>query len=477
MITLTRGIGDSWLGLTNKLSGGDVIISSFYVRPADTTYGTGDGSSYENAWSGFSAIEWGQLGSHTRLYICGTHNEFLDWQVADTIINGNYPGDPGVIDGQNILNQCFRLVGYNNVTINYISFLNGVIDCAYTNATGVVYNYCTGSGSGNQAFQNEGENYHVTYNNCVATDNVDDGISLHGGGTVIANDCIFTGNGQGVHSIGTATFIGNRLVFENNSERAFESWADSNMTISNSIVLSGAGFNSSSSIMLQITNCVFNGSACTVSSTGSVYVTDSSFLNNCTISSSGQIEILRCFIEANVTRTLRATGNGNLLVNYCVIKIVASSNIYVIGLDSFGDVIINNCTFISTNSFGRGATGARVGNFTNCIFNGLNLAFNPNGAEAIINSNYCNFYNCNNISVPANGGIYNEYNTITGDPLFADIENDNYSLLEGSPCINAGFDTGFPEGIDTANWGDSENTPVVSTKLQGENYDIGAYVK
>lgn len=94
-----------------------------YVRPkAATSYGTGDGSSHTNAWNGFADIEWGDVGAGSDkmkpgdvLYICGTHryDDMMDATntrryalvippgspTAWTYIRGNYPGDPGVIDG------------------------------------------------------------------------------------------------------------------------------------------------------------------------------------------------------------------------------------------------------------------------------------------------------------------------------------------------------------------------------------------
>lgn len=45
----------------------------FYVRPErDVPYGTGDGTSYENAWNGFRSVSWDALaGEPATLWVCG----------------------------------------------------------------------------------------------------------------------------------------------------------------------------------------------------------------------------------------------------------------------------------------------------------------------------------------------------------------------------------------------------------------------
>lgn len=49
------------------------MIRTFYVRPdCASGYGTGDGSSYENAWNGFKSVDWSALaGQPATLWVCG----------------------------------------------------------------------------------------------------------------------------------------------------------------------------------------------------------------------------------------------------------------------------------------------------------------------------------------------------------------------------------------------------------------------
>jgi hypothetical protein len=86
-------------------------VEVFFVRPAGVEYGTGDGSSYENAWSGFKGIKWGsgteagKVDAGDTLYICGTHSESLSVSAsgienAFLSIRGDSEVERGVIDGK-----------------------------------------------------------------------------------------------------------------------------------------------------------------------------------------------------------------------------------------------------------------------------------------------------------------------------------------------------------------------------------------
>lgn len=48
-------------------------MRKFYVRPAcDRGYGSGDGTSYENAWNGLESVNWEALaGEPATLWVCG----------------------------------------------------------------------------------------------------------------------------------------------------------------------------------------------------------------------------------------------------------------------------------------------------------------------------------------------------------------------------------------------------------------------
>jgi len=63
--------------------------------------------------------------------------------------------------------------------------------------------------------------------------------------------------------------------------------------------------------------------------------------------------------------------------------------------------------------------------------------------------------------------------------LFNDAINNDFSLKTGSVAIGSGvaLDAAYDDGLDTStNWGTDSQTPVVVTKQQGANWDIGAYI-
>ena len=91
-------------------------MAIFYVRPNQSgNYGSGDGSSYANAWNGLENVKWNLLsvpGVSSTLWVCGTHKRRMQVPTNEyggaaytsarrydgLVIRGDYPGDPGVID-------------------------------------------------------------------------------------------------------------------------------------------------------------------------------------------------------------------------------------------------------------------------------------------------------------------------------------------------------------------------------------------
>jgi hypothetical protein len=95
------------------------FASDWYVRPADGSYGAGDGTSYADAWNGLLNVVWGLDGvcPGDTLWICGLHihnliqaKSHIDKQAdidlisgtsesARVTIRGDYPNDPGIVWG------------------------------------------------------------------------------------------------------------------------------------------------------------------------------------------------------------------------------------------------------------------------------------------------------------------------------------------------------------------------------------------
>jgi hypothetical protein len=66
----------------------------FYVRPSCAAgYGRGDGTSYDNAWNGFKAVDWAAMaGDPATLWVCGSGDArggfmtvHIDWSYLKSL--------------------------------------------------------------------------------------------------------------------------------------------------------------------------------------------------------------------------------------------------------------------------------------------------------------------------------------------------------------------------------------------------------
>lgn len=123
--------------------------------------------------------------------------------------------------------------------------------------------------------------------------------------------------------------------------------------------------------------------------------------------------------------------------------------------------IYNNTIFGNTASGGGGGLNGCLGAITNNIIYGNTAA---SGAQMLNSSvpNYC----C------VQGGASAGTGNISADPQFADSAGHDFHLLTGSPCIDAGTNTGL--SIDFEGNARPVNG-VNGTRGDGSEYDIGAY--
>ena len=96
----------------------NAAASDWFVRPAGGSYGSEDGSSYQNAWDGLRNVVWGPSGvkAGDTLYVCGLHVYDLTNRAnlvsqaditpvsgtsesARVTIRGDYSDDPGIVWG------------------------------------------------------------------------------------------------------------------------------------------------------------------------------------------------------------------------------------------------------------------------------------------------------------------------------------------------------------------------------------------
>jgi hypothetical protein len=125
-----------------------------------------------------------------------------------------------------------------------------------------------------------------------------------------------------------------------------------------------------------------------------------------------------------------ATGAGDIRVSQVILQHNA-----IDGIQASGTSLLVRHATIALNGVGITGGGEAAITVANSIFYrnaGAGLT-----AEDSAEVDFADFFEdtCNNCAVGDN--------TIDGDPLFVDVEEDDYRLGEGSPAINAGSDTGL----------------------------------
>ena len=196
--------------------------TTWHVRPKGSEYGTGDGTSYENAWEGFDSIVWASISAGDTLRLTG---EFIEESQLKPTVSGtatNYI----VIDGNNstintnwTLDDAVLLQGsISNILIKDLTIEKANISCLELDLTISnidVVNVIADS-SGNQGFQHLRTCTNIRYYNCKGTNCDDDGFSSHGYSELYLYNCEFTGNDEGVNCIEEANINMYKCNFENN---------------------------------------------------------------------------------------------------------------------------------------------------------------------------------------------------------------------------------------------------------------------
>jgi hypothetical protein len=455
---------------------GDGGTVSFFVRPAGTIYGDSSGTSYANAWSGFSSINWTLLANKT-LNVCGTHTQRLLVQQNNVTIVGNNILGAGIINGQST-RQCINVTSYNNITINGITCNNGLLDnIIFENSIGNIVNDSTFDTSTNQTAQHQGAICEVEYNNCIFKNGADDGISSHDSATVItANNCTFQGNVQGINTISSGIVYANDCNFISNTQ---DLKADtSSIIVANRCTLRGQVV-ANSSQALQLNNCLLLSGETLISDVGTILINGCKYMGASTISSYQtnitKVQILRSYFERTTALKIRNFANAVFNVEYCTF-------IHKGGLDDFsiltqgtGTSTINNCNFIGSANLGWGIQAQGRLNVKNSIFTNLKLCVNPNGTNGIVTFENCNTFNNLFININQGGGTFSNTNNITTNPLFTNIATLDFRLQAGSPCLNSGATLTNAKGILSADW--ASTIPTVTTINQSGAWDRGACIQ
>lgn len=461
----------------NRFVGGASQIQ-YFVRPTGTTYGDGSGTSYDNAWSGFSSINWNLLYGNI-LNVCGTHNEELVLQSDNVTIEANNFNEIGLIDGQSLIVSNIDINSYDNITINNLQSINATRESLMIQGTSsnIVTNNCTFNSTGNQGIQHLGS-VTAIHNNPICENNADDGISLHDDAVVYVYGGKFENNAQGINVINDsviyvydADFINNIEDLNNGNNSTLTA---TRCTLRNKLV-------ADSTNELKLINCNVLSGLTQVTFSGNLLVDGSKYMGTSYISSSStdinKVNILRSFFEVtSQVKVFLPSASSVANVEYCTFKVTGALNTYSIASLVAGASVstINNCNFIGNSGSGRGIQAFTTFNVKNSIFTLLNLCTNPRGATGIINLDYCNTYLNTTTNSSSSGGTYTSTNEITTDPLFTDIATNNYRLQVGSGSIETGITLTNSLGIESADWNSS--IPSVTTKNQSASWNRGAYV-
>ncbi|MCK5617149.1 hypothetical protein KAR91_85590, partial [Candidatus Pacearchaeota archaeon] len=461
---------------TNVLNPFEIFagVSIWYVRPMGGSYGSEDGTSYDDAWDGFSNIDWTASGVQPgdTLYIAGTHTEVFTVGGSGSIgnqilIRGDFGGDAGIIDAQTIRASGLTNTLHDNVTIDTLTCQNATTSCMYfEGVVGIVTNDVVCTGSGNQGLQNEAGTEAI-HNNATCSNNADDGISKHAGATVVVNGGTFENNNQGIVGSDNLTVNG-PITFSGNTEDIFigggsvnnvtspgtiKVAATDDVTINDSTlnILSGSTLITPS---VTLNNCIQIGEAVTRNSGNAA----SAFtFNQCLILTEirGPVTLNKCYYKPNLASSnswnsvfrhtlIDGAGSTDHLmdfntgesfdIKYCVFVNIPPAPAYAL-LYRAGSIFtaFDNNTLVGTSNVGNGILSGVVSTMNNTIFTDLDAVDDVSTTTAYEN---CCFYD--NTSGP--NGTNN--NSQTTDPLLADVGNKDYSLGVGSSCIGTGLDLG-----------------------------------
>ncbi len=323
-----------------------------------------------------------------------------------TIRSVNGPSST-IVDGQGSV-RCFNLGNHASV-ISGLTITNG--GTALVDGGGI---HCTGSMPvitncliiGNIGYNGGGVRQGTVRHCTISLNHAQFGGGIHGGSayncTVISNSADYYGGGMASGIASNCTIISNSAGFGAGGGLYFTT-AD-NCIISGNSVTSGSGGGMSQG---TANNCILSGNNAS-SYGGGMYQTPAN----------------SCLIYGN-----HANSRGGGM---------------------YGGTA-NNCTLVD-NTSGRGG-GIESGSANNSILWDNMATIGPN-----FNSTLLSFSCSPDATHGANGNI-------TNAPLFVDEANDNYHLLSGSPCINAGMNSYVTTGVDL------DGNPRISDAI----VDMGAY--
>ena len=482
------------------------LTATFYVRPAGTTYGNGDGKSYANAWSGASEFNSKQV-TNSIVYVCGTFEQDSFVVDANNItLRGDYDGDPGVIDGEDNGGLGVTMDGLTGVKIYSLRIINHLSANLQLNGDCEIQTFNIDvSGSGDQGVQHF-ENTVAIHNNLSGDNCFDEVISGHQSAQITLNGGSLTNSNSGINAVGDGlitvngtTFSGNvydlnipseglscvansctfasKLRCDRNSTLTLNN-CDGNQDIELGNVLGGSLI-INNSLIGEIKSLGSINSEISCQITNSVFEIQGNYKNGLTITESkvgvtaqiqGNVTLSRNLLISTETtnNTFRIESGHQITANYNVCILSDSTNRFFNLLNT--DNTIDNNTFIGTNGNGRAIIKSSAGTnvYNNNIFLDLQIGIQSFSAQNTLNN--CVRFNVSNLQT----NNITSNNEITTNPDLEDISNNDFALKVGSPAIGAGVTVSNATGISSATW--TGALPNVVTKEQIAPFDIGAYV-
>tara|TARA_R110000851_G_scaffold75456_1_gene166337 strand:- start:17628 stop:19136 length:1509 start_codon:yes stop_codon:yes gene_type:complete len=483
----------------------------FFVRPSGTTYGTGDGTSYANAWSGFGNINWTSLYEKS-LAVCGTHFEELVVQNSSVKIYGNSYFQDGVIDGNDIVISNITVNNYKDIYIEGLKSFRAVTDGIFIRGTAFVTTRdCVFSETGNQGIQHY-ENAIGIHYNALCENNVDDGVSAHDDAKVYLYGGNFNNNAEGINIISNtrcyvynASFSGNinqdiRVISANVTEQCLLEINNSNINIAD--ISTNGKFIANNCVItnLKVGNGIVRSYAelnyCDIETSTNTNLVDLTF-NDCNINnlikpSTSTTNVIRlynsyCRIQGlfnytgiliarrtlfsalgNTNGTLDMQGSSTTDIAYCIFKDTVSGKFALTFRSNAIITRLDNCT-IDNNGVGNGVFSLVAKTFNNLII--YRCVTGIQASSVVLVANNC----CFNSNTTNTISTVTQNNSQTGNPLFVNTSISDYRLDTGSPCINTGITAVETLGIYTSDWLGS--FPIITSTSQSGAWDIGAYIR
>ncbi|MDX2279460.1 MAG: choice-of-anchor Q domain-containing protein, partial [Saprospiraceae bacterium] len=207
---------------------------------------------------------------------------------------------------------------------------------------------------------------------------------------------------------------------------------------------------------------------------GACYIENSLFLNNKISQSpiSSSILFISDFDESK-TKNLRFTNNNRQIIKLTGIKNAVVSDVLSVNFDTIFTImefssittpIIKNCTVLNKTIESVSNSGSQILNIQNSYFQKTNMKSFNNLGTTYLSNNYLGGFDC--AAQPPNV-ICLDGNITSGDPMFADTAQGNYTPLPCSPLVHAGSNAfvGLEDSVDLAG----------NPRIRGGRVDIGAF--